>query len=90
VLSHVRPERAGAAAGVLTTTQQFAVASGVAVLGAVFYEVIGGVPSRASFVSGLVVIAWVDAALLVLAAALTFLLPRPRGLVGTAGYVPES
>ncbi len=31
VLSHVRPERAGAAAGVLTTTQQFAIASGVAV-----------------------------------------------------------
>ena len=76
VLTHVRPERAGAAAGVLTTTQQFAVASGVAVLGAVFYEVIGGAPSRASFVSGLVVVAWVDAALLVLAAALTFLLPR--------------
>ncbi len=78
VLCHVRPERAGAAAGVLTTTQQFAIASGVAVIGAVFYAVIGGAPARASFVSGLVVIAWVDAALLVLAAALTFLLPRPR------------
>jgi EmrB/QacA subfamily drug resistance transporter len=76
VLSHVRPEQAGAAAGVLTTTQQFAIASGVAVIGAVFYEVIGGAPSRASFVSGLTVVAWVDAAVLVLAAALTFLLPR--------------
>ena len=79
VLSHVPRERAGAAAGVLTTTQQFAVASGVAVIGAVFYAVIGVVlPSRASFVSGLVVVAWADAALLVLAAALTFLLPRAR------------
>ena len=77
VLSHVRPEQAGAAAGVLTTTQQFAIASGVAVIGAVFYQVIGGVPTRASFVSGLTVVAWVDAAVLVLAAALTFLLPRP-------------
>ena len=76
VLAHVRQERAGAAAGVLTTTQQFAIACGVAVLGAVFYNVIGGAPTRASFVSGLEVIAWVDAALLVLAAALTFLLPR--------------
>jgi EmrB/QacA subfamily drug resistance transporter len=76
VLSHVRPEQAGAAAGVLTTTQQFAIASGVAVIGAVFYEVLGGAPSRASFVSGLVVVAWVDTALLILAAALTFLLPR--------------
>jgi EmrB/QacA subfamily drug resistance transporter len=76
VLTHVRPERAGAAAGVLTTTQQFAIASGVAVIGAVFYWVIGGAPARASFVSGLAVVAWVDVALLVLAAALTFLLPR--------------
>jgi predicted MFS family arabinose efflux permease len=76
VLSHVRPEQAGAAAGVLTTTQQFAIASGVAVVGAVFYEVIGGAPTRASFVSGLAVVAWTDAAILVIAAALTFLLPR--------------
>lgn len=76
VLTHVRPERAGAAAGVLTTTQQFAIASGVAVIGAVFYQVIGGAPTRASFVSGLTVVAWVDAALLVVAALLTFLLPR--------------
>jgi MFS family permease len=85
VLTHVRPEQAGAAAGVLTTTQQFSIAAGVAVIGAVFYEVIGGVPTRASFVSGLVVVAWVDAALLVLAAALTFLLPRRAA--GTAGVV---
>jgi hypothetical protein len=33
---------AGAAAGVLTTTRQFAIVGGVAVIGAVFYEVIGG------------------------------------------------
>jgi EmrB/QacA subfamily drug resistance transporter len=79
VLSHVRPEQAGAAAGVLTTTQQFSIASGVAVIGAVFYEVIGGAPTRASFVTGLTVVAWVDVAVLVIAAALTFLLPRARG-----------
>jgi EmrB/QacA subfamily drug resistance transporter len=78
VLSHVRPEQAGAAAGVLTTTQQFSIASGVAVIGAVFYEVIGGAPTRASFVTGLTVVAWVDVAVLVIAAALTFLLPRVR------------
>ena len=78
VLSHVRPDQAGAAAGVLTTTQQFSIASGVAVIGAVFYEVIGGAPTRASFVTGLTVVAWVDVALLVIAAGLTFLLPRAR------------
>ncbi|MGD0703980.1 MAG: MFS transporter [Trebonia sp.] len=82
VLTHVRPQQAGAAAGVLTTTQQFAIASGVAIIGAVFYEVIGGVPTRASFVSGLTVIAWIDAALLIVAAVLTFLLPRGNPLPG--------
>jgi EmrB/QacA subfamily drug resistance transporter len=76
VLSHVRPDRAGAAAGVLTTTQQFSIASGVAVIGAVFYAVIGAAPTRASFVSGLQVTVWVDVGLLSLAAGLTFLLPR--------------
>jgi hypothetical protein len=75
VLTHVRPQQAGAAAGVLTTTQQFSIASGVAIVGAVFYQAIGGVPTRASFVSGLAVIAWIDAALLIVAALLTFLLP---------------
>jgi predicted MFS family arabinose efflux permease len=40
-LSHVPPERAGAAAGILTTTQQFGVASGVAIIGAVFYAAWG-------------------------------------------------
>jgi hypothetical protein len=39
-------------------------------------------------VSGFVVIAWVAAALLVLAAALTFLLPRPRALAGTSRATP--
>ena len=82
VLTHVRPEQAGAAAGVLTTTQQFAIACGVAVLGAVFYQVTGGAPTRASFVSGLAVIAWTEVALLLLAAALTFLLPRPAARAG--------
>ena len=82
VLSHVRPEQAGAAAGVLTTTQQFSIASGVAVIGAVFYEVIGGAPTRASFVTGLTVVAWVDVALLVIAAALTFLLPKAKAAAG--------
>ncbi len=75
VLAHVRPERAGAAAGILTTTQQFGIASGVAIIGAVFYGALGSAPTRAGFVSSAVVIFWVDLALLVLAAALTFLLP---------------
>jgi MFS family permease len=76
VLTHVRPERAGAAAGILTTTQQFGAASGIAVIGAIFYSALGGAPSRGTFVSGMEVAMTVDAILVVLAAGATLLLPR--------------
>jgi hypothetical protein len=84
VLTHVRPERAGAAAGILTTTQQFGAASGIAVIGAIFYGVLGTAPARGSFVSGLVVAMWVDAALVAVAAAVTMLLPRRAAAGPTA------
>jgi EmrB/QacA subfamily drug resistance transporter len=76
VLTHVRPERAGGAAGILTTSQQFGAASGVAVIGAVFYDAIGSVPSRGSFVSGMTLAMAIDAVLLLVAAGLTLMLPR--------------
>jgi EmrB/QacA subfamily drug resistance transporter len=77
VLAHVQPTRAGAAAGLLTTTQQFAIASGVALIGAAFYGALGSAPTRAGYVSAATGIFLVDVALLTAAAALTFLLPRP-------------
>jgi hypothetical protein len=76
VLAHVQPERAGAAAGILTTTQQFGIASGVAIIGAVFYSALGAAPSRGTFVSGMELAMSIDALLVVVAAAVTLLLPR--------------
>jgi len=76
VLQHIRPERAGAAAGVLTTTQQFGIASGVAVVGAVFYGALGGLPSRGTFVSAMEVAMTIDVVVLAIAAAITMILPR--------------
>jgi MFS family permease len=76
VLAHVNPARAGAAAGVLTTTQQFGIASGIAVVGAVFYAALGATASRASFVSATEVAMLADGALLALVATATLLLPR--------------
>ena len=76
VLTHVRLERAGAAAGILTTTQQFGAASGIAVIGAVFYAALGAAPDRGTFVSAMVVAMSVNAALVAIAAAMTWLLPR--------------
>ena len=68
MLTHVRPERAGAAAGILTTTQQFGAASGIAVIGAVFYAALGAAPDRGTFVSAMVVAMSVNAALVAIAA----------------------
>ena len=68
------PERAGAAAGILTTTQQFGVASGVAIIGAVFYARLG--PGRASSVPAMELAMAIDAVVVLAAAALTLLLPR--------------
>jgi EmrB/QacA subfamily drug resistance transporter len=76
VLAHVRPERAGAAAGILTTTQQFGAASGIAVIGAIFYAALGAAPDRGTFVSAMVVAMSVNAVLVAIAAATTLLLPR--------------
>jgi MFS family permease len=75
-LSRVPPERAGAAAGILTTTHQFGAASGVAVIGAVFYGRLGSVPSRGGSVSAMVLAIAIDAAIVLAAAGLTVLLPR--------------
>ncbi len=73
-LSHVPSERAGAAAGILTTAQQFGVASGVAVIGAVFYTRLG--ITRASSISAVELAMAVNAVVVLAAAALTLLLPR--------------
>ena len=68
------PERAGAAAGILTTAQQFGVASGVAVIGAVFYARLGA--TRASSVSAMEVAMAIDAVIVLASVGLTMLLPR--------------
>ena len=73
-LARVPPERAGAAAGILTTAQQFGVASGVAVIGAVFYARLG--VTRASSVPAMEAAMTINAVVVLAAAALTLLLPR--------------
>jgi EmrB/QacA subfamily drug resistance transporter len=89
VLAHVHPGRAGAAAGILTTTQQFGAASGIAVVGAIFYGALGVAPSRADFVSGMVVAMSVNAALVAIAVAMTLLLPRRAAAARAASAVSQ-
>ena len=77
------PERAGAAAGILTTAQQFGAASGIAVIGAVFYTRLG--ITRASSVPAMELAMTINAVVVLAAAALTLLLPRRPGGQAAAG-----
>jgi len=79
-LTHVPPQRSGSAAGILTTTQQFGAASGIAVIGAVFYSALGPSPARGTFVAAMVLAMSVNAILAAAAAAATLLLPRRTAL----------
>lgn len=89
VLAGIRT-RAGAAAGVLTTTQQFASAVGVAALGTVFFALLGTHPDRAGYAHAMAVVAVIDIALVVATGALSTLLPRPRRFeVLAEGNVPD-
>jgi EmrB/QacA subfamily drug resistance transporter len=93
-LSHVPPERAGAAAGILTTMQQFGVASGVAIIGAVFYSRLGsaspGVPGRGNAVSAMEVAMVIDAVAVLAATALTLALPRRRAVNAVTSAEPTA
>jgi len=90
VLTHVPPRQAGAAAGILTTTQQFGAASGIAVIGAVFYSALGTAPSRGMFVTAMVLAMSVNAVLVAAAAAATLLLPRRAAARPAASAAPPA
>jgi MFS family permease len=70
VLARIRTN-AGTVAAILTTAQQFAAASGVAGVGAVFFALLGAAPVRASYTDALQWAAGVSCGLAVVATALT-------------------
>jgi hypothetical protein len=72
VLAGVEDDEVGSASGVLNATQQLAGAIGIAAIGTVFFSVRSSDGIRHAFETAL----WIDAALLVVTAALVFLLPR--------------
>jgi EmrB/QacA subfamily drug resistance transporter len=74
VLARVTPQHAGAAAGVLTTTQQLGSALGVGIIGIIFYGSLSGGVSHA-FQHGLIYLIAVSLAI----TALVQLLPRTPG-----------
>jgi EmrB/QacA subfamily drug resistance transporter len=76
VLSGVPRRSAGSASGVLTTVQQVALALGVAVIGTVFFSLVGMPPQAEGFVRAIGASLFFNLALLILSFGLVFLLPR--------------
>ena len=72
----------------LTTTQQFGAASGIAVIGAIFYSALGTAPSRGTFVAAMVTAMSVSAVLVAITAIVTLLLPGRTAL--RPAPVPET
>jgi len=76
VLTGVPAQKAGGAAGTLTTGQQFSLALGVAGLGEVFFGVLGHQPTLQRYISAIQDVLLLDCGLLVISLALLGLLPR--------------
>ncbi len=74
-LAGVRPAEAGAAAGMLSTAQQFAGVTGVAVLGTVFFSRLGGAHDRAGYAAAAEAATWIT---LGITLAMTALVPVLR------------
>ena len=76
VLAGIRSKNAGAAAGILVTSQQFGGAAGVTVIGTVFFSALGAHPLFGNYVSAMRWVDLVDSILIVAILGLAFLLPR--------------
>lgn len=76
VMGHVRPAEMGSAAGVLQAVNALGMAVGVAGIGAVFFALLGPAPRPGSFIPTAEWTLLATVALLALAFALTFRLPR--------------
>jgi MFS family permease len=75
-LSGVRPDQAGVASGTLNTIQQLAGIVGLAVIGDVFFSLLGARPGPARYAHATAGALWIGLGLVVLIAALTRLLTR--------------
>ncbi|MEU1120437.1 MULTISPECIES: MFS transporter [unclassified Streptomyces] len=84
-LVQVRPRKAGAASGVLTTSQQFANSAGVAVVGATFFAMLGASPTASDYAHAMTVSALIDLALVAAVLSMCVLIKRRTEAAGVAG-----
>jgi EmrB/QacA subfamily drug resistance transporter len=88
-LTDVAPQRAGAAAGALATSQQFAMATGIAVLSEIFFATLGHAPTEHSYLRAIQYVLLLDVCLLGASFVASLLLPRPRRSELTSGPAHE-
>jgi hypothetical protein len=77
-LADVAPSKAGAAAGALITSQQFAAAAGIAILSEIYFTTLGARPGLHAYIHAIEYVLVLDAALLAIGAAASFMLPAVR------------
>jgi len=77
-LTDVPPPKAGAAAGTLATTQQFAAATGIAVLSEIFFAALGSHPVEQDYIHAIQLVLGLDVALVASSFVASQFLPRPR------------
>jgi EmrB/QacA subfamily drug resistance transporter len=76
-LADVAPPKAGAASGALITSQQFAGATGIAILSEIYFTTLGAHPGVTSYIHADEYVLILDAVLLAIGAAAAWLLPAP-------------
>ncbi|MGW2190275.1 MFS transporter [Streptomyces sp. NPDC001719] len=92
VLAGVRPHQMGIASGVLTTTQQFSGATGIAALGAVYFTTLGSGHGLTDYAHASRSVLWITFGLCAVLVALFALLPRltaDRGAAQGAGQAAD-
>jgi EmrB/QacA subfamily drug resistance transporter len=77
-LTDVPPQKAGTAAGTLATSQQFAIAAGIAVLSEIFFAALDTPPTEDSYITAIEYVSVLDIVLVVGALVASFWLPRPK------------
>ncbi|MCC5576754.1 MFS transporter [Microtetraspora sp. AC03309] len=76
VLAGVEQHETGSASGTLTAVQQLGNAFGVALLGTIFFDLLGPVPTGTTFEHAMKITLWVVAGMLLLTFLVAFLLPK--------------
>jgi hypothetical protein len=76
VLAGVERHETGSASGTLTAVQQLGNAFGVALLGTVFFDLLGPVPTGTSFEHAIKITLWVVVGMLLLTFLVAFMLPK--------------